>query len=132
MSNLFIVYSPKGEKFEVTRPNYNDLMKVAGWSNTASLAVAAATVEPAPAPAPETPAETPQEPAAPVEAPEAPETSETAPEAPKPRLTVEDFADLADKDAVKAYIVETFPEAKIDGRANRDKLIALAIDLAAA
>lgn len=50
MSNLLTIYSPKGEKFEVTKLNFHDLKTHYGWSPTppsaSTAAVAAATVEP--------------------------------------------------------------------------------------
>jgi len=130
MSDLYVIYSPKGEKFEVTRLNFLDLQKSKGWTvePKAETAIAAAeiatktVVDPAPVvPAPE-PVETPKT----VEAP-----APVADEAPKVRATVEDFADLESKAEVFEYIEKTFPGNKIDGRANREKLVALAIDLAA-
>lgn len=39
------------------------------------------------------------------------------------------FADM-DRDAVRTYIEATFPEAVIDGRKNRDGLVAFALELA--
>jgi hypothetical protein len=41
------------------------------------------------------------------------------------------FADM-DRDAVKAYITDTFPGTEIDGRKGRDALVAQALELAAA
>lgn len=52
MSQLFTIYSPKGEKFEVSKPNFHDLRTHYGWSpqppvaDTSTVAVATATVEP--------------------------------------------------------------------------------------
>lgn len=141
--NDVTVYSPTGEPFEVSRANGRDLTMHSGWSY--ERLIVAATPAPAPSPvAPvtktETPAPaapvTPPAPAAEVETPvetiETPAEDAAADEAPKARLTPEDFADLETKHDVFAYIEATFPGNKIDGRANRDKLIAFAIDLAKA
>lgn len=153
MSNLFILYSPSNEKFELSRANYADLLQNGeGWTQEpkADLPVTdaassdetpaetpAAPETPAPAadetPADDTPAdETPADDDSADNADEDASEDETpaADEAPKARLTAEDFADLPEKTDVFAYIEQTFPGNKIDGRANRDKLIAFAIELA--
>ncbi|MEQ6333009.1 hypothetical protein [Sphingobium sp. MK2] len=122
MSELYTIFSPTGEKFEVSLANFRDLSTEPGWS-VSPIAIAAATVnEPV---ITETSDET-------VTDEPVTETDETTTEetAPKARVTVEDFADLTDKADVAAYISTAFPDAKIDGRANRDKLVAQAIELA--
>src|SRR4051812_21542874 len=85
MSQLFKVFSPTGELFEVSRLNFLDLTNHAvGWTaaptDTAAVATAAASEPKAPAPteptAPTAPADTtPTEPTAPT----APVSTETAP-----------------------------------------------------
>ncbi len=44
---LHTIYSPQGEKFEVSKPNFDDLRRHYGWSNTppdtSAAAIAAAT-----------------------------------------------------------------------------------------
>jgi hypothetical protein len=150
--SLTVVYSPSGEKFEVTKANARDLVSHVGWSYNG--VVAAGTPKPADVLKPE-----------PKTAPIAKEVSESEQpgksqeeiddeakrvllkdgevpamseviKAAEPqrtqRLTVADFDDLEDKAAVADYIAKTFPDLKIDGRANRDKLIAQAIDEATA
>lgn len=129
MSDLFTIYSPKNEKFEVTRLNFLDLQKVKGWTLTPKTETAVAAVE-AVKEAPVAPVE-PVEPATTEQTAET--TTENASQADAPvkvRLTVEEFDDLADKEAVKAYIEAAFPGTKIDGRANREKLVAQAVALA--
>ncbi|ARK07410.1 hypothetical protein LAV_00010 [Sphingobium phage Lacusarx] len=131
MSDLHVIYSPKNEKFEVSRLNFLDLQKVKGWTLQPKTDTAIGAAEAAKE-APVTPV-TPKVPEVaekPAEAPAAPETTPAADEPVKVRLTVEDFDDLADKDAVKAYIEAAFPGTKIDGRANREKLVAQAVGLA--
>ena len=134
MSNLRTVYSPLGEKFEVSEPNYLDLTRHAGWTDArphpddVAAYIAKNGGEAAPAQA--------YEPAAP-EAPEAPAADETTTE-----VVVEDgamdaktephhFADMG-REEVKDHITNTFPEAVIDGRSGRDALVAQAIELAKA
>lgn len=130
MSELQTIYSPTGEKFEVTRPNFKDLLRHAGWS-ASPIAVATPEVSPviAEAPVVEAAKTDASEPAVESEA-ETETPSENAVEK-GPRLTVEDFADLEDKAAVVAYISETYPDAKVDLRGNREKMIEVAIALAA-
>lgn len=148
MSKLVTVFSPAGEPFEVTPVNARDLTKHAGFTYEAPNGTA-------PAPAAEAKADADAEAKAAAEreaaeqeaalvakkeeiearlAAEAKAAAEaqTAAETPAVRLTEEDFADLEDKAAVRAYIEATFPDAEIDGRSNREKLIALAIELATA
>lgn len=148
MSDLNVIYSPAGEKFEVSRANFIDLLQnAAGWSQNPPLGkvpeakVAPSVPEtPAAPPAPKTEtAVIPPAPTAPVadETPAEDDADETADdadsdEAPKARLTADDFADMPEKTDVFAYIEKTFPGNKIDGRANREKLIAMAIELAKA
>lgn len=125
-NNLVKVWSPKGELFELSKPNARDLVSHCGFTYTQPIVI---VQEAAPAPAP-APAET-TPPVCPAPAPtETP--AETPAEEPKVRLTEEDFADLEDKAAVRAYIEATFPGTEVDGRSNREKLIALAIELATA
>lgn len=134
MSNLRTIYSPVGEKFEVSEPNFLDLTRHAGWTETRphpdDAAKAAETAPASPAAAPEAPVATPpaaETTPAPAAAPEAP--AETVP--PVAKTEPNHFADM-DREAVKAHINETFPEAAIDGRSGRDALVAQAIDLAKA
>lgn len=136
MSKHTTVYSPEGDMFETSALNAHDLVTHAGWSYEAL------TGTPAPAPAPE-PVVTP-----PAEEPEADadettdesEAEETADESdedetpadePKVRKTVEDFADLEDRDAVIAYLATAFPDFKPHHLAGRDKLVEKAVELAA-
>lgn len=138
--NLITVYHKSGATAEVTRLNAHDLTTHHGWTydNLVSAATPAPT-KPAPAAPVTKPAEAAEQaPAAPVtEITEAPtDKAEDATEQTegadfKTRYTVEDFDDLADKKDVAAYIEQAFPGTKIDGRANREKLIGLAIELAA-
>lgn len=109
MSQLFVCYSPKGEKFELTRANFRDVTQNYGWTQFPPKGVEA-PVEPAPAsiPAP------------------APAAGDTA--------NVDYVAMYAamDKNALKALIRTNFPDATFDGRASRDDLAALAAELTAA
>lgn len=112
MSQLFVCYSPKGEKFELTRPNFRDVLQNYGFTQHPPVAVAAtAPVAPAPAPAPAAPA---------------PVAGDTA--------NVDYLAMYAemDKNGLKAFIRTNFPDATFDGRASRDDLAELAAQLTAA
>lgn len=154
--NLVTVFAPDGERFEVSTANARDLTShVAGWSYDGN--VAAATPAPAaPAPTPTAPAPIVAEPVKDNTDGSTHEGQESVPteegrgeagpsegegEAPVPAegegqevafTTVEQFAALTEKADVQAYITAKFPDFTIDGRSNRDKLIAQAIELATA
>lgn len=164
MSNLLTIYSPDGEKFEVTKPNFRDLTTHRGWSAKPPVTTAPAAA-PEPAPEPQSEPEPVIEPETEEDADagndgagsessdanegEATETAEAGEEGDEgeageedevsedaeafvPFTTVEQFDGLADKLDVQAYLTQHFPDFKFDGRANRDKLIAQAIELATA
>ena len=130
--NLYTVFSPQGERFEVTRLNFHDLITHAGWSQSAPTGAQApaSVVEDDQTADYDDPATEADETVV-----EVAETEETAGEdgddAPKVRATEEDFADLENKADVAAYIRATYPDAEFDGRLNRGKLVEFAIDLAA-
>jgi hypothetical protein len=169
---LRVVYSPTGEKFEVSPANFFDLTRNAKWTETkphpdtvreycetngvalpddltenvaAEVQAHAADIPAAAAPVTDTPAlaaaetadaageqttsgEAPEEVVEKEEAEESEQSDETAPEL---KTEPNHFADM-DRDAVKAYITETFPGTEIDGRKGRDALVAQALELAAA
>lgn len=162
--NLFVCYSPTGERFETTRPNFNDLTRHAGWyehpphpdtvaENIAKTSVSAETARQAEASAPADAAKAEREAAEATEREaenqrlreeaerrtrEDAEDREAAGDEESEggeanqrvlKLLPSDFADM-DKPAVFSYIEKTFPGNSIDGRAGRDKLVAIAIELA--
>jgi hypothetical protein len=130
MNTHVTIYSPTGEMFEnVTAANARDLTAHAKWTYTAPTAAVVALAQ-ASEPVPEV--ESPADPAPvdPVE-PAAEPADDSADIGVTIRYTEDEFADLADKEAVRAYIDQAFPGQKIDGRANRAKLIEQAIELAA-
>lgn len=147
-NNLVKVYSPKGELFEVTKVNARDLTTHAGFTTTPpngvvceapadnskeeAEAAAAAAKAAEEAKAAEAAAAAAEEAKAAEAAAAAAAANAGSDEETKVRLTEEDFADLEDKAAVRAYIEATFPGTDIDGRSNREKLIAMAIELATA
>lgn len=142
-ANLFVVYSPLGERFEVTAPNFRDLTTHAGWTTTpphpqtveenrqrlngttSTIAVAAASEEEQAGDAEDKTSD----------AEEAGNgDSEGEEEASKEdervlKAAPSDFADM-DKAMVFEYLEKTFPENTVDGRKGRDALVAIAIDLA--
>lgn len=151
-ANLFVIYSPLGEKFEVTQPNYRDLKTHLGWTDTpphpdtvkAYVAKRAAAGDPVEVPASVSTPTVAPEPAPPPPAPETPapfvdETPEAVDEegeeegeddeAPKLLTTAADFADMERED-VRAYI-ENVLQIDVDGRKGRDALVAIAIEEAA-
>lgn len=146
---LKTVYSPAGEKFEMSPANARDVVRHAGWSESkphpddvaAYLAgqsgeAAAITAEEPAAPT------TTEEPTAPNSEPteetvandgdddsDEDDNSDSEDEA-TVKTEPNHFADM-DREAVRAYIDETFPGTEIDGRWNRDRLVAVALELAA-
>jgi hypothetical protein len=110
MSQLFVCYSPKGEKFELTRANFRDCIQNYGFTQHPPKGVEAAP-EPTPAPTPD-----------PAPAPVAGDTANV------------DYVAMygaMDKNDLKALIKSNWPDATFDGRASRDDLAALAARLTA-
>lgn len=153
--NLFIVYSPEGEKFETSRANARDLTTHAGWSYSPPAAsIAACTVppvkeEPKPAPQVETKTETPapkddtdastssegrSEDAS--EGDEASEAGEgeasegaTGENSEDRKLTADDFAYLETREQAVALLADQFPAFKPHHKQDRDKLVAKLVEL---
>jgi hypothetical protein len=160
--NLRTVFSPLGEKFEVTPANYVDLTRNANWTEhkphpdavreycekTGTELPAELSGESAPAaapaapPAPETPpvvetadaaGEQTVSGEAPEEVLEADEEAAEDEDGKVPELKTEPHHFAdMDRDAVRAHIETNFPGTEIDGRKGRDALVAQALELAAA
>lgn len=149
MSELFKIFSPEGEPFEVSKANARDLTTHAGWAYSpkteadAEEAETEAEVETEDeteteddSDASETGAESGDEEAndeqgsEEADADDAAEEEGSEEEAEGLLTSEEDFADF-DKEAVVAYLEKNFPEAAFDKRSGRDKLVAFAIEQAA-
>ncbi len=161
MSELVKIYSPEGEPFEVSKANARDLTTHAGWSYAqAGAAAPTAPAEPEVVEEETETEETETEETETEETEteltdteqedeaDAQEGSESESEAEtgtdesgseeaegqEPVSEVltseEDFADFEKEDVVK-YLEDTFPDAQFDKRSGRDKLVVLALELAA-
>lgn len=120
MSNLHVCYSPKGEKFELSRPNFLDATQNFGFTTNPPASAEQDEADGAPS------AESPVEPTEEVEAVETVEeaeepVSEEVTEAPaKEELPY----DAADKNSVKEFLRSKGIE--FDGRSSLDDLLKLA------
>ncbi|USM11592.1 hypothetical protein vBCbaSRXM_147 [Citromicrobium phage vB_CbaS-RXM] len=133
-ANLFTCYSPSGEKFELTRPNYLDATQNFGFTTNAPGAAPAADegdeddAAEAERLAAEAEAAAASEPATEPTTAEGETTAtdeQPATDAPAEEPTTEAPAfDPEDKDSVKAYLRKN--EIQFDGRASLADLVALA------
>ena len=130
MSDLFVCYSPKGEKFELTRPNYQDATQNYGFTVSPPSAVAVSD-------------EPDDDENADVDTDADENGDENADADDDANDTDDDDADDTDDDAsdfftvaadfpedkgeIKDYIEAKFPDAVYDKRMGRDDLIAFAI-----
>lgn len=120
--NMVTVFDKNGDSFEMTKANARDLVEHAGWSYQRPTIIEKVV---------EKVVEVPVVPVTPPAA-EEPKTEEPETEAGEEQLlkTEEAFKDM-DRDAVAAYLNKRFPDAAFHHKTGRDKLVELAVSLAA-
>lgn len=140
--NTATVFDPNGDVFEMSKANARDLVEHAGWSFSKPIMIEKIVEVPVKHTTPETPAkeEAEQEEAA-EEAAEEEATDDDVEEAVEEAaeeeaeteadtaVTLEDFADIEDRDAAVKYLAENFPDFKPHHKAGRDSLVEKIVEL---